>query len=157
MIKVEYVNPFYQATVEVFKLMLDIDATRILPGQPTAIPSKQVIIEIGIIGDLTGAIRYRFPESMILQMVTIMSGMDFDQVDDFVASAMGEIANIISGNAATKLSANRYMCDILPPRMYIDGDDAQQDAHFKPDLTIPMKTYVGDLFIDIALKQAEPA
>lgn len=157
MIKAEHVNPFYQATVEVFKLMLDIDASRILPGQSAAQPGKQVIIEIGITGDLVGTIRYRFPEGMILQMVAMMSGMDFDQVDDFVTSAMGEISNIISGNATTKLSANRYICDILPPRILLESQGTAPGDTFRPDLTIPMKTYVGNLFIDIALKEAAGA
>ena len=48
-------------------------------------------------------------------MVKIMSGMEFEEVDAFVTSAISEIANIISGNVATALSDSDIKCDILPP------------------------------------------
>lgn len=154
MIKVEYINPFYQATIEVLQMMLDLKATRILPGQSYNKPVKQVVVAIGITGDLVGTIQYRFPEKTILKMVSTMSGMEFDQVDDFATSAVAEISNIISGNATTRLTDDQFICDIMPPNiLFLDATVSTTDR-FRPDLTIPMHTPAGNLFIDIALKQS---
>lgn len=153
MIKAEYVNPFYMATIEVFKLMLDLDIQRGLPGQQQLAQDKRVNIVIEIVGDLKGAIYYHFPEEMILEMVRIMSGMEFNEVDGFVTSALGEVSNIISGNAVTKLFANNYKCDILPPKI-LYGDQTEAIHKAGQVLRIPMQTPIGDLHIDIALAES---
>jgi len=51
---------------------------------------------------------------MTLEMVKILSGMEMDKIDNFASSALGEMANIIGGNALTLLSQYNYTCDIVP-------------------------------------------
>ena len=41
--------------------------------------------------------------------------MKINEVDEFVKSALGEIANIISGNALTALSQEAIIGDLEPP------------------------------------------
>ncbi len=116
--RVAYVEPFVRAARDVFKLMMDLEATR---GELWAcdelMPSKEASVAIGVTGDLLGSILYSFPKEMTLKMVEIMSGMAIEELDSFVASALGEVANIISGNAVTHLSNNNYNCNIVPPQM----------------------------------------
>jgi chemotaxis protein CheX len=47
--------------------------------------------------------------------------MEFGEIDDFVTSAVGELSNIISGNAATALAGRGIVCDIRPPRISVGG------------------------------------
>lgn len=115
--------PFFQATRDVFLLMMDIETVACDANGCTGILAGEGIsITIGLTGDVTGDIVYRFPKKTTLEMVRIMSGMDVGDIDDFVASAVGEIANIISGNAVVQLSENNINCDILPPRILVEGD-----------------------------------
>lgn len=152
--KAEYVNPFYQATINVFKLMLDLDVSR---DQSTALQKmlgqKEVGVVIDITGDLTGSILYRFPDTMILEMVKIMSGMEFDTVDSFVTSALGEVSNIISGNAISSLFSQNYNCDIKPPRILIE-DEKPISLEGDQVLKIPMQTSIGDLQIHVSLEES---
>jgi chemotaxis protein CheX len=46
-----------------------------------------------------------------------MCGEEITELDDIALSALGEIANMITGNAATRLSAEGYRCNISPPVM----------------------------------------
>lgn len=151
--KAEYINPFYQATIDVFKLMLDLDINR-NKNNPLQdmLDTKEVGVVIDITGDLAGSILYRFPESMILEMVKIMSGMEMEALDSFVTSALGEVSNIISGNAVSKLSCENYKCDIKTPRIIIEDEKpvALKDAEV---LKIPLETAIGELQIQIALKE----
>jgi len=48
---------------------------------------------------------------MALEMVKIMSGLEMDDIDNFVSSALGEVGNIISDNALTILTKGNYKCD----------------------------------------------
>lgn len=151
--KAEYINPFYQATINVFKLMLDIDVTR---DQSKALQEmlgkKEVGVAIDITGDLSGCILYRFSDTTILEMVKIMSGMEFDTVDSFVTSALGEVSNIISGNAVSSLFDQNYKCDIKPPRIIIEDEKpiCLEGSHV---LRIPLDTPIGKLQIHMTLTE----
>lgn len=151
--KAEYVNPFYQATINVFKLMLDIDVNR---DQSKVLHemlgNKEIGVAIDITGDLTGRILYRFPDTTILEMVKIMSGMEFDTVDSFVTSALGEVSNIISGNAVSSLFDQNYKCDIKPPQIIIE-DEKPICLEGSQVLKIPLDTAIGKLQIHLTLKE----
>ena len=73
--RVEYINPFYKATIDVFRIMLNLDVQR---GQVRAVdelvPVSEANVVIGVTGDLKGSLLYSFPKEMALEMVTIMAG-----------------------------------------------------------------------------------
>lgn len=145
-------EPFLEATRNVFSLMLDLNDIVCSPvSEPTARPCE-LNVSIDVIGDLTGSVVYRFPGETSLKMVGILSGMEFSAVDDFVASAMGEVANIISGNVMTALSDRKLKCDILPPKVIDDGklETSCFDIHHAERLT----TDAGDIELSILLNKA---
>jgi chemotaxis protein CheX len=151
MIKAEYVNPFYQALKEVFKLMLDLEITRSpLAGKDNTVTEKEVIVSIKLIGDISGSILFSFPQSTTLGIVKIMSGMQMHKLDDFVTSALGEISNIISGNAVTYLSKANYRCDILPPQIVI-RETGSVTSSTKQVLILPLHTSIGDMKLNVSI------
>lgn len=121
--KADLLAPFTNAACQTFKLLLDVDALAeaAQDREEDAGRNSQVEVAIGITGDLTGEVLYRFPADTTLEIVKTMSGMEFSEIDEFVTSALGEIANIISGNAVTDLSQMEIICDILPPEILGDG------------------------------------
>lgn len=143
--------PFSTATCEVFKLLLDLDASMGAPETLSSIADTEdkINIVIGVTGDLSGEILYRFPRETTLEIVRIMSGMEFDEVDEFVTSAIGEIANIISGNALTGLSEQNVTCDILPPRILSAAGEALSDS--APILHTEVETSIGNVELNIQM------
>jgi chemotaxis protein CheX len=143
--------PFSKATCEVFKLLLDLDVSADAPQTLMAVVDAEdkVNIVIGITGDLSGQILYRFPKETTLEMVRIMSGMEIGEIDDFVTSALGEIANIISGNAMTGLFEQKVVCDILPPRVVVGGDDPMSKSAMV--LHTKITTPIGDVELHLQL------
>lgn len=142
-------NPFLAATRKVFQLMLDLSDV----NERTADGFSSVNgldISIGVIGDLQGEIIYCFPRDTSLHIVRIMSGMEVDEVDDFVASAISEVANIISGNVLTALAAKDIKCDILPPKPLQGAASAARQLQAGYCITTP----VGDVQLDIRLRHA---
>ncbi|QNO14083.1 chemotaxis protein CheX [Alkalicella caledoniensis] len=150
--KAEYINPFFLATKEVLQMMLDVETERgqleVLDGM---IANKDVNVLLGVTGDLKGSILFSFPEKMTLEMVRIMAGMEMEQVDAFVSSALGEVANIISGNAMTKLTSSNYVCDIVPPQIFV-GENKSFSMASQKSLLLPLKTPIGDFDVTIFLK-----
>lgn len=151
--KAEYVNSFYKAVQNVFEMMLDLKTERGQLGVvEDMIPGKDANVVIGVTGDLTGTVLFSFPEEMALEMIKIMSGMEMDKLDSFVCSALGEVANIISGNAMTNLSEQNYTCDIVPPQVIVGQNKSLSMATDKA-LVLPLKTKIGEFDINISIKE----
>lgn len=150
--KVEYINPFYQATVDVFRVMLNLEPKR---GELRAVeelePVSEANVMIGVTGDLRGSLLYSFPKNMALEMVNIMSGMTMTKLDAFVSSALGEVANIISGNAVTYLGSHELNCEISPPQVFI-GQEGSFSMATDTAIVLPLVTPIGTLEISISLR-----
>lgn len=147
--KVEYINPFYTATKDIFKLMLDLDPQRQgLQIMDDMVCSRETSVLLGVTGDLQGSVLFGFPENMALEMIKIMSGMDMNRIDSFASSALGEIANIIGGNALTELSKNNYSCDITPPQVFVGQHRSISLANQK-SLLLTLTTSIGDFDIGL--------
>lgn len=102
--KVEYINPFYKATKDIFKLMLDVDPQKKdLKVIEDMIQAKETSVFLGITGDLQGGIMFSFPKTMALEMIKILSGMDLDIIDSFVSSALGEHKSLSLANEKSLL------------------------------------------------------
>lgn len=114
-------NPFYEATKSVFKSMLDMDISQ-WPRSEKQKPEENVKVQIDLVGDISGAVVYCFPKSTTLNIVKALSGMESDRLDDFATSMLGEMANIISGNAVTSLSGMDCKCDIKPPQISLSSE-----------------------------------
>jgi len=140
---------FVDATQNVFNLMLNISEISDRPADDFKC-DDEIDIAIGIIGDLQGEVIYRFPVPTSLNMVNIMSGMQFDTVDSFVTSAISEIANIISGNVLTALSASEMKCDILPPVQWKQDEDKEYELKTSSCIC----TSVGEICLEIRLNRA---
>lgn len=140
--------PFLEATRNVFHLMLDLsDVSEGLAENFRY--DGGLSVSIGIIGDLDGRVVYKFPLETSISIVNIMSGMEIDSVDEFVASAISEIANIISGNVLNTLAATDINCDILPPSLGDPDDDKEYDIN--KDFCI--STSIGDVCLVIKLNK----
>jgi len=142
-------DPFLEATRNVFQLMLDLSEVSDCPVDRFECDDELDII-IGVVGDLKGEVVYRFPHETSLSMVKIMSNMEFDSVDEFVTSAISEVANIISGNVLTILAGKDLTCDILPP-IHGMGEVGLEYALKK---TCCITTSVGDVCLEIRLNPA---
>jgi hemerythrin len=114
----QFIVSFAESACEVLGRMLNL-TVQVDPGAPP--PSGQVSdlnVSVGIVGDHSGRAEYLFPLVTALRLVQHMTMMDPSGLGGMMESALREIANIISGNAASKIAEMGYVCDITPPKMY---------------------------------------
>ena len=78
---------------------------------------NSINIEIDVTGEVGWKIVYSFDKEMALAVVKRLSGMEFEEIDEFVLAALLEIVNIISGNGTEELHSLGYNCDITVPRV----------------------------------------
>ncbi|NLI60723.1 MAG: chemotaxis protein CheX [Clostridiales bacterium] len=151
--RAEYVNSFYKAIKEVFELMIDIVPQRSnMRMVDSLVSNKDANVILEVKGNLQGTILFSFPQDMILKMMKIMSGMDVDKIDSFASSALGEVANIIGGNALTNLAEQNYICDIAPPQIFVGEHKALSIVDEKA-LQLTLTTPIGEFDITISLNE----
>ena len=111
------VSYFADSACEVLGQMLNIPF-RVESDAPASGDINDISVRIGLIGDRPGAAEFVFPLVTALRIVRSMTMVNPDDFDEMVESALREIANIISGNAASKIAETGLACDITPPKLY---------------------------------------
>ena len=78
--------------------------------------TDDVTAVIGVSGRLQGNVLYGFSQETSNSVIAVMLGENEGQISaEMGLSAIGEIANMITGNAATTLAELGYRCEISPP------------------------------------------
>jgi chemotaxis protein CheX len=147
---VNYINPFLRAIQNVFETMIDVPFTL---GKPTLkrddIPSYEVSGVIGITGEVVGCVVVSFPESVALQLASALLQDKLTKVDQDCTDAIGEIANIVAGDA--KKGFPKGNTSISVPSVII-GQHRIAFPKGVPIISIPCGTKAGNFSIDVALK-----
>lgn len=121
--KVEYINPFIEASKNIFKTMFDADVILgkiYIKNSPYTV--EDMIIMIGVVGDIRGQVCFEINLATAEKIVaTMMNGMSVSGMDDIAKSAVAELGNMIMGNACTIYSKNKLNIDITPPTI-LTGD-----------------------------------
>ena len=105
---------------EVFHLMLGVDCVRDWTPAPTEPGAVTAVVGFG--GILSGACVLRAPSGSAIEIVALMTGMSFDEVDDTVKDGFGEICNMLAGAWKGKVPELAGHCGLSVPAV-ITGRD----------------------------------
>ena len=99
---VKYINPFIKAVKKLFNTMIDVPFKLGTPSLKKGnIPEYEISSIIGLSGTVTGCVVINLSKEIALQLVSALIGDEVNELDDDCTDAIGEIANIIAGNAKT--------------------------------------------------------
>lgn len=150
---VNLVNPFIEATVHVLSSMA---FTKAQAGKPYLkkdnVAKGDVTGIVGLIGEARGTISVSFTEECILSIVSNMFGEKIGEINDEVKDAVGEILNIVSGQARQKLeSTGRILKGAIPT--VISGKN-HSISHITKEtiIAVPFKTENGDFTIEVCIE-----
>jgi chemotaxis protein CheX len=152
-INAEYINPFLEAATVVFKSILKVDLRRgklVIKDNP--IPSMDVAIIIGITGQITGDVVYSMAFPMVEKIADVLiPGLTGDQIKEEYKDIVGELANMITGNAMNLFASSGKIIDITTPTV-VEGDDFNITMVKQTTLGITLYSTMGQLEMNIALK-----
>src|SRR4030042_685579 len=99
-VDVRLINPFIEATLHVLET---ISSTKAAPGKPFLkkdhIARGDVSAVIGLTGEASGTISVSFTDACIMAIVSRMFGEQIKELNRDIQDAVGEISNMICGNA----------------------------------------------------------
>ncbi len=151
--KQEYVNPFLSPAKLVWErelgLPLELSSVSAVSHKFT---TEDITAVIGVSGELLGNIPYGFSQTIARGIIDIMAGTDFELDSEMALSALGELANTITGNAATELSGNGFACNITPP-VLIQFSGTEISTLGRPQLLVVFNSEADDLNVRVSLPE----
>lgn len=114
--------------------------------------SGNLLILIGLTGDLYGNVIICFPDELARQFAGAMMMMEVAEIDGIAQSAICELCNMLIGNAATMLSQKNIVVDITPPTI-LTGEKIRFHVEQSKLVNIPLVFEGGQqLEINISYK-----
>lgn len=153
--KVEYVTPFVAGAISVVQTLINVAPERgKLAARPQMFTSQQINIVCGITGDVEGQVIYGMSLLSATRMASrMLGGQAVPTFDQLAASAIAELGNMVSGNAATLLTQQGFSVDITPPTI-VKGSNVRISTFDIPALVIPLEIgEVGQFEINVSLQQ----
>ncbi|RJP75911.1 MAG: chemotaxis protein CheX [Desulfobacteraceae bacterium] len=147
------INPFINATINVLETMAFIKCKAEKPYlKKDDVAKGDVTGVIGITGESNGTIAVTFEEVTILKIVSNMFGEEMKELNNEVADAVGELTNMISGQARRELEENGKVFDAAIPSV-VSGKN-HQITHYTdgPKIAIPFTTEGGRFTIEVCLE-----
>jgi chemotaxis protein CheX len=118
-----YINPFIAGAKYVFKTMLDID---LVHREPVASDSRRTTADVtgvmGFTGDRRGTMSVSMSTSGALTIYTKLLNEKFCDVTPEIIDAVGELTNIISGQARKELEREDLHLTAHVPLVFVGKD-----------------------------------
>ena len=133
------VNPFIDAFMTVLPQIGFQEPTRAAMNvKDKMTQSLGVTIIVGFTKQIRGNVVYNMSEDTAKYIAsTMMMGMPVESFDEMAQSAVSEMANMLTANAATNLTALGYEADISTPSLSV-GDSFVVKISNEPYLAIEM-------------------
>jgi chemotaxis protein CheX len=145
---VKLVNPFVEAFVNVMPMLGFQDVKKgSLSLKGKELNSSGVLIIVGIVGSVRGNVVYSFSMEDAKKIAsTMMMGMPVTELDDMSKSALSELTNMLTANAATSFSNMDMLIDISTPTL-LHGTNVS--VKMSSDQVLCIQLIANDIPIDV--------
>jgi chemotaxis protein CheX len=147
-VRVEFINPFITAVSKTFETMVGCKVTREPPQikkeAQTLYPVSGII---GLSGVVVGTVVLTMSRELAMKCASVMLMDNCTELTDDVFDAVGELTNVIAGNAKAQLED--YKLSLSLPNV-VHGDNAA--LRFPENclpISIPFQTDFGPMAIEI--------
>lgn len=147
----DYIKPFVMAAKKVFETMIDVPFNLGKPSLKTGsqVPPHEISSIIGLSGNVSGSVVISLSSEVAFLLVSALTGEEVSELDEDCIDAIGEMANMIAGNAKTYFPSDNNA--ISTPSVVVGKHKVSYPSGL-PVITIACITTKGEMFIEIALK-----
>jgi chemotaxis protein CheX len=149
--KAEYINPFLQSTAYTL-IQFGEENPHIgeIVAKDAPIPTFQVGIFLGLVGDLIGEIIFSMNSQTGRGLASRMMGRTVEKLTELEHSALGEFGNIAAGGGSTRISSQGLRLNLSPPIVVV-GDDVAVRTHKVKTIAVKIVTSFGDIEVNVGL------
>lgn len=154
--RIEYINPFVDATFNVLKEVLLTD--KIQRGELYLKSVSQSILGVaaivGLAGDVEGRVLFDMTRETALAVARKMNEPDeLPDFDEMAKATINELANMITAQAVTKLHELGFKFDLTPPAIITGQNMEVTNASGVEALIVPAVIPQGKIEINVAIRE----
>lgn len=155
--RVEYINPFVESAYSVLTEVLNVEVRRgeiYLKSNSMSVLGVAAIV--GLAGDVEGRVLFDMTQKTAINIANhMLKEMGMESIASF--NEMGkatitELANMITGQAVTKLHNLGFSFDLTPPALFT-GENMEVSDHKVEALIVPMELPIGKIEINVAIRE----
>lgn len=151
---VAYINPFIESTVRSLDMMAGIKAEKVgLELKEDHITAYEISTIIGLTGETSGSIVISMPTKLACKIASNMLMEEINAINQNVEDAIGEIGNIVVGDARRLLIQDGFSLSISVPTVVIGKGHRISRSGDIPCIAIPFKTDFGEFEVNVGLKE----
>ncbi len=147
----KFINAFLRATVHVLQTMALVEPRRAVPTKRRTILPWAVSGVVGMDGSATGSLALSFSEKCIIRIVSNMLGEVHKGINKEIEDAVGEITNMISGDARRMLQAEGYTIEAAIPTVVSGKNHKVTHVLGGPSIIIPFEVEGMAFVVDVCL------
>ena len=149
---IEHIDPFIEATVGLFRNMLSMEVEYLTPYLLNRESHHEWEVSgiIGISGDAKGVVVISFSSDLAAMLTSKLVKGQVNAEDPDVIDAVGELVNIIAGNA--KKGLEQYRLSISLPSIVSGLDHHISWQSEVPIVGIPFKVAGGSFHLSVGLE-----
>jgi len=150
---IHYLLPFIEAVEGAFQQLFQCEPEALTPY----LVRKEEVLDwdisgiIGIAGEAKGLVVLSFPADLAKTLTTELTGAVKTALDDDVTDAVGELVNIIAGNAKRGLEEFQLLLS-LPSIVRGPSHQVTWPSGPVPIITVPFSTPQGHFSLSVALE-----
>jgi len=151
---VAYINPFIESTLRSLDMMANITAEKIgLELKDDHITAYEISAIIGLTGGASGSVIISLPEKLACKIASNMLMEDIQSMNQNVEDAIGEIGNIVVGDARRTLMQDGHSLNISIPTVVIGAGHRISRPGNVPCIAIPFRTAFGDFEVNVGIRE----
>ena len=156
----QYIQPFIEVSKSTFKDFVGAELTAGRPyfqekGSPNEWDISGVI---GLSGEARGAVVIGMKSALAIKLTDMLTGSKHSKMDDEVVDAIGEIVNIISGNAKKGLEETFRLIISLPTIIRGPGHQIKWPHDQARIICIPFTIFESETFtLSVAIESLKGA
>ena len=151
---VAFINPFIESTLRSLDMMAGIQAEKAgLEAKEDLVTTYDISAIIGITGETSGSIIISVPEGLACKIASNMLMEEITTLDKSVEDAIGEIGNIVVGDARRSLIQDGFSLNISVPTVVVGAGHKISRAASVPCIGIPFTTAFGDFEVNVGLQE----
>lgn len=148
---VKYINPLLESTLTVLSTMAMVDAKA---GKPSIKQGTNALGDVTGMIDLSGAegsgsLAISFSASAILDITDKMLGEKIATINDVVIDVVGEITNMITGNAKRIYSEQGMDFNLTLPSTSVGSNQPLKHSVNGDTILLPFTTEAGEFFMEL--------
>jgi chemotaxis protein CheX len=156
----QYIQPFIDVCKNVFKEFVgaELSVDRPYFAEQTAVSEWDISAVIGLTGEARGAVVISMKQSLVLRLTDMLTSTTHTKIDEEVVDAIGEIINIIAGNAKKGLEESFRLVISLPTIIEGKGHSIKWPNAQARIICIPCKIFENEIFtLSVAIESTKGA